>query len=172
MLNSSGWSALATTAIILRSRSAAASSGATRVLSFWSRSLVSKNLRRSADVLPQVLVRQAQFVEQDARPGPPGSCGCRAGCRAASRPRSRVPRWGSRAGTCRSGSSRSRRILASSAPTSSSRSVVTPSSMRNGRVFWNSRSGSFQKTIRALPRRRGVRAPCGFGSGRSSVHHR
>ena len=47
-LNSSGWSALATTAIILRSRSAAASSGATRLLIFWSRSLASKNLRRSA----------------------------------------------------------------------------------------------------------------------------
>ena len=47
------------------------------------------------------------------------------------------------------GSSRSRRILTSRAASWSSRSVVTPSSSRNGRTFRNSRSGSFQKTIRA-----------------------
>ena len=36
----------------------------------------------------------------------------------------------------------------------------TFSSMRNGRVFWNSRSGSFQKTIRCPSSWKSGRAPC------------
>src|SRR5262249_32627964 len=49
------------------------------------------------------------------------------------------------------GSPRSRRILASREPTSSSRSTVTPSRSRKGSVFRNSLSGSFQKTMRCPP---------------------
>ena len=94
MLNNSGWSALATTAIILRSRSAAASSGGDQGLDLLEPLLGVEELAAVGKVVPQVLVHQAQLLQQDAWPGPPGSCGCRGGCRAASRPRSRAPRSG------------------------------------------------------------------------------
>ena len=54
MLNSSGWSALATTAIILRSRSAAVSSGATRGLDLLEPLLGVEELAAVGNVVPQV----------------------------------------------------------------------------------------------------------------------
>ena len=83
---------------------------------------------------PQVLIHQPQLLQQDACPVCPEA--------AAVKPDVEQPvvfvvgfLGGGIEQEFAVGSSRSRRILASSAPTSSSRSVVTPSSMMNGRIL-------------------------------------
>ena len=68
MVNNSGWSALTTTAIILRSRSAAVSSAATRGSELLEPLLVVAELAAVGEVLTEVLIRQPEFVEQDRGP--------------------------------------------------------------------------------------------------------